>query len=218
MASRVVLVDDDPFNLKIARNILVKNNIDTVALHGGYELLDYLKEDTPDLILLDIMMPGLNGFETLTKIREFEKERDMEEIPVIFLTSDDDNKSETLGFEMGVSDYIRKPFEPAVLIRRISNVLNRQEILHRFHEEATIDNLTGLLNKSATNNKLEMLCRRKPGGLYQHPSGGRPDRQQAGGQPAGVGSQRRGQNLGLLFLSFEGISEQRRHHRPSRRR
>lgn len=165
MASRVVLVDDDPFNLKIARNILVKNNIDTVALHGGYELLDYLKEDTPDLILLDIMMPGLNGFETLTKIREFEKERDMEEIPVIFLTSDDDNKSETLGFEMGVSDYIRKPFEPAVLIRRISNVLNRQEILHRFHEEATIDNLTGLLNKGATNNKLEMLCRRKPGFL-----------------------------------------------------
>ena len=83
------------------------------------------------------MMPKLNGFETLNKVREFEKEKDIEEIPVIFLTSDDDNKSETLGFEMGVADYIRKPFEPAVLIKRISNVLNRQEMLHRFHEEAT---------------------------------------------------------------------------------
>lgn len=165
MASRVVLVDDDPFNLKIAKNILEKKQIETVALPGGLELLEYLKEETPDLILLDIMMPKLNGFETLTKIREFEKEKDIEEIPVIFLTSDEDNKSETLGFEMGVSDYIRKPFEPAVLIKRISNVLSRQEILHRFHEEATVDNLTGLLNKGATNSKLEMLCSRKPGFL-----------------------------------------------------
>ena len=163
MPNHVVLVDDDPFNLKIAKNILTKNDINVTTFRSGFELLDFLREDIPDLILLDIMMPKLNGFETLNKVREFEKEKDIEEIPVIFLTSDDDNKSETLGFEMGVADYIRKPFEPAVLIKRISNVLNRQEMLHRFHEEATIDNLTGLLNKAATNEKLEMLCKRKHG-------------------------------------------------------
>ncbi len=165
MKSLIALVDDDPFNLKIAKNILIKNDIDVVTLKSGFELLDYLKENTPDLILLDIMMPRLNGFETLLKVKELEKEKDMEEIPVIFLTSDEDNKSETLGFEMGVSDYIRKPFEPAVLVKRIHNVLNRQEMLHRFQEEATTDQLTGFLNKSATNSKLEMLCRRKPGYL-----------------------------------------------------
>ena len=165
MANHVVLVDDDPLNLKIAKNILIKNEINVTTFTSGFELLDYLKDETPDLILLDIMMPKLNGFETLTKVRELEKENGAEEIPIIFLTSDDDNKTETLGFEMGVSDYIRKPFEPAVLIKRITNVLNRQEMLHRFHEEATIDPLTGLLNKGATNSKLEMLCRRKPGFL-----------------------------------------------------
>ena len=165
MTNHVVLVDDDPLNLKIAKNILQKNNIEVTAFSSGIELLSFLREDSADLILLDIMMPNLNGFETLTKVRELEKELDLEEIPVIFLTSDDDNKSETLGFEMGVSDYIRKPFEPAVLIKRISNVLSKQEMLHRFHEEATMDTLTGLLNKGATNNKLEMVCRRKHGVL-----------------------------------------------------
>ena len=165
MANRIYLVDDDTFNLKIATSILTKNGIEVTTFNSGIKLLDYLKDDTPDLILLDIMMPEMDGFETLANIRKLEEELDLEEIPVIFLTSDEDNESETKGFEMGVSDYIRKPFEPAVLIKRITNVLKRQETLHKFHEEATIDNLTGLLNKSATNNKLEMLCRRKPGYL-----------------------------------------------------
>lgn len=165
MANRIYLVDDDKFNLKIATSILTKNDIEVTAFTSGIELLDYLKNDTPDLILLDIMMPEMDGFETLANIRKLEEKLDLEEIPVIFLTSDEDNESETRGFEMGVSDYIRKPFEPAVLIKRISNVLKRQATLHKFYEEATIDNLTGLLNKSATNNKLEMLCRRKPGYL-----------------------------------------------------
>ena len=90
---------------------------------------------------------------------------DLEDIPIVFLTSEEDNESETRGFEMGVSDYIRKPFEPAVLIKRIQNILKRRDMMHRFYEEATIDNLTGLLNKSAVNSKLEMLCRRKAGYL-----------------------------------------------------
>ena len=165
MANHIVLVDDDPFNLKIATNILTKSEYDVTALKSGFELLEYLREEIPDLILLDIIMPEMDGFETLTKIQQLEDELDIDEIPVIFLTSDEDSNSETLGFEMGVSDYIRKPFEPAVLIRRIKNVLNRQAMLNRFQEEATIDNLTGLLNKNATNSKLEMLVHRKPGYL-----------------------------------------------------
>ena len=165
MSNHIAVVDDDKFNLKIATNILEKNSIKVNAFSSGAELISYLENNTPDMILLDIIMPEMDGFETLTKIRAMEKERGSEEIPVIFLTSDDTNESETRGFEMGISDYIHKPFKSDILIKRIENVLNRQKLINRFQEEATTDDLTGLLNKSATNNKLEMICKRKPGYL-----------------------------------------------------
>ena len=81
MKSHIVLVDDDSINLKIATNILTKHEISVTPLGSGFELLDYLKSEIPDLILLDIMMPEMDGFETLTKIRVLEKERGLEEIP-----------------------------------------------------------------------------------------------------------------------------------------
>ncbi len=165
MAYHIAVVDDDQFNTMVAVNILTKNDMEVTSLSSGPKLLSYLREEVPDLILLDIMMPEMDGFETLENIRRLEEEMDMKEIPVIFLTSEDDNESETRGFEMGVCDYIRKPFEPAVLIKRITNVLKRQELMYKFYEEATVDNLTGLLNKSAVTSKLEMLVRRKPGYL-----------------------------------------------------
>ncbi|SEQ04091.1 diguanylate cyclase (GGDEF) domain-containing protein [Lachnospiraceae bacterium NE2001] len=165
MTNHIVLVDDDHFIHRIGSSILSKHGIDVTTLGSGAELLAYLEDNTPDLVLLDIMMPEMDGFETLTKLRKFEKHRGINEIPVIFLTSDETNESESKGFEMGVSDYIRKPFKSEILIKRIENVLNRQQLINRFHEEATIDNLTGLLNKSATNDKLEMVVRRKPGFL-----------------------------------------------------
>ena len=110
MANHVVLVDDDILNLKLAKRILISNDLEVTTFSSGQELLEYLREETPDLILLDIMMPGMDGFETLENIHKLEEELDLDEIPVIFLTSDDDDRSETLGFEMGVLDYIRKPF------------------------------------------------------------------------------------------------------------
>ena len=165
MASNVVLVDDDTFNLRIAKKILEKQDIGVTTLSSGFELLEYIQDDIPDLILLDIQMPEMDGFETLTKVREYEKEQGREETPIIFLTSEENNDAETLGFEMGISDYIRKPFDSNVLVQRINNVISKQKLLSKFYEEATIDKLTGLLNKSATNSKLEMLCQRKPGCL-----------------------------------------------------
>ncbi|MCR5213032.1 MAG: response regulator [Eubacterium sp.] len=165
MASRVFLVDDDTFNLKVAKKILQNNGIDAVPIESGARLLEMVRTEIPDLVLLDILMPQMDGFETLSRLRELEKEKNIDEIPVIFLTSDEDNESETHGFEMGIADYIRKPFDPEVLIKRIDNVLSRQKLLNKFYTEATIDRLTGLYNKAATNSKLEMLCQRKPGFL-----------------------------------------------------
>ena len=154
MSYRVIIVDDDPINRKIVSNILSKNDIAVTALSSGPELLAHIKEnDTPDLILLDIMMEEMDGFETLAKVRELEEELDIKEIPVIFLTSDDDNESETRGFEMGVSDYIRKPFEPVILLKRINNVLKRQSLINRFQEEATIDSLRAALHEAKSKEK-----------------------------------------------------------------
>ena len=132
MADWVVVVDDDLTNLKMAGHILSKHNKRVTALRSGWALLDYIRGNVPDIILMDIKMPEIDGFETLKKLRELEKELKIDEIPVIFLTADDNPDSENRGFDMGVSDYIRKPFDPDVLVRRIDNILSNQEkLLHR---------------------------------------------------------------------------------------
>ena len=87
------------------------------------------------------------------------------EIPVIFLTADEDTNTETKGFEMGVSDYIRKPFNPEVLLKRIDNVVSVQKEMNNLKTEATTDKLTGFLNKAATNAQMPSLCVSSVGAL-----------------------------------------------------
>ena len=163
MADWVVVVDDDSTILKMAGRILSKHNKRVTALKSGKALLDYVAVNVPNIILLDINMPEMDGFETLQKLRELEKELQIEEIPVVFLTADEDKTTESRGFEQGVSDYIRKPFDPDVLVRRIDNILGKQEKLLHFQEEATRDKLTGFLNKAAVNERLTETCRKTPG-------------------------------------------------------
>jgi diguanylate cyclase (GGDEF)-like protein len=163
MADWIVVVDDDSTNLKMAGHILSKHNKRVTALKSGQALLDYISGNVPDIILLDINMPEMDGFETLKRLRVLEKELQIEEIPVIFLTADEDKNTESRGFEEGVSDYIRKPFDPEILIRRIDNIIGKQEKLLHFQEEATRDGLTGLLNKAAVNDRMENICRNTSG-------------------------------------------------------
>ena len=113
MADWIVVVDDDISNLKIAGKILSSNNMRVTALNSGQSLIDYVREKgAPDLILLDINMPGMDGFETLRKYRVMEEELNIPKVPVIFLTADEDSASESKGFDMGVSDYIRNSSPP----------------------------------------------------------------------------------------------------------
>ena len=166
MAKWVMVVDDDAANLKMAGHILSKNNMRVTALKSGKLMLDYIKEHgSPDLILLDIKMPDLDGFETLDYLRKYENEMGLSETPVIFLTADETAGTETRGFEVGVSDYIRKPFNPDVLLRRIDNVINVQSEMISLKNDATIDKLTGFLNKEATNVELSKMCASKSGCL-----------------------------------------------------
>lgn len=126
MAEWVIVVDDDVLNLKMAGHILNKNNMRVTALKSGQALLEYIKfNGKPDLILLDIKMPEMDGFETLKKLRE--QENGAEEIPVIFLTANDDEESETKGLSLGAMDFIKKPFVPEVLTLRVRHII---ELIH----------------------------------------------------------------------------------------
>ena len=100
MADWVIVVDDDTANLKMAGHILSRHGMRVTALKSGEILLEYIKDHgMPDVVLLDILMPEMDGFETLTRIREYEKEKGYSETPVVFLTADEDRSIEKRGFE-----------------------------------------------------------------------------------------------------------------------
>lgn len=111
----VLMIDDDSMMLQNAYNIL-QDFFDVRQARTAIQGLKLLEKRLPDLILLDISMPEMDGFETLSKIREMEK---CQEIPVIFLTSVEDTEAEIKGLSLGAVDYIRKPFVPEILITRV---------------------------------------------------------------------------------------------------
>ncbi len=166
MAKWIIVVDDDTANLKMAGHILSKNNMRVTALKSGRAFLEYVEGNgMPDLVLLDIKMPEMDGFETLLKLREIEEKKGLMKTPVIFLTADEDVDTETRGFEVGVSDFIRKPFNPDVLLRRLDNILSNSQEMQSLKSEATIDKLTGFLNKGATGVELSKMCSENTGCL-----------------------------------------------------
>ncbi len=162
----VLIVDDEATNLKIADRVLSRSGIRVTALESGQAMLDFLKENapsTPDLILLDTMMPGMDGFETLAKLRQ--QEGDGPETPVIFLSADQKLATESRGLRSGAVDYIRKPLAPGILITRVQNALRTQEKLQQFEREAMLDGMTGMLNKNSSEEKITDACRTETGFL-----------------------------------------------------
>ncbi|MCR5452609.1 MAG: response regulator [Lachnospiraceae bacterium] len=135
MVDWIVVVDDDMSNLKMAGHILSKENMRVSALKSGEALLDYLKENRPDLILLDLHMPGMDGFETMEKLKLQDKEMGLPEIPVIFLTADEDNSAETKGLSLGAMDFIKKPFVPEVLTIRVKHIIELIRLQNHLSEE-----------------------------------------------------------------------------------
>lgn len=123
MADWVIVVDDDMTNLKMAGHILSKSGYRVSAVKSGQAMLDYIKENgSPDLILLDINMPGMDGFETLERLRKMEN--GVNETPVIFLTASENGESETKGLSLGAMDFVKKPFIPEVLALRVRHIID----------------------------------------------------------------------------------------------
>lgn len=114
------VVDDDASNLKAAKKILSFHGYRVDCLNSGEELIGYLRHNAPDVILLDVHMEGIDGFETLELIKKEKKSRD---IPVIFLTADNDADTETRALAAGAMDFVTKPFIPSVLVMRARNTI-----------------------------------------------------------------------------------------------
>jgi DNA-binding response OmpR family regulator len=121
MAKHILLIDDDALLVKSLAYTLQQNGYRTSTATSGEQGIALLNQDAPDLILLDIGLPGMDGLEALKRI---EREK---HIPVIFLTARRRELDEVLGLELGAQDYITKPFNQDVLLARIKTVLRRHE-------------------------------------------------------------------------------------------
>ncbi len=115
----IVVVDDDIANLRLAGTILSENGMRVTALNSGRALLERIKAGiTPDLILLDILMPGMDGFETFSELRRIESETSGKHIPVLFLTADDNKETREKALSLGALDLVTKPFVPELLTEK----------------------------------------------------------------------------------------------------
>ena len=117
---KILVVDDESRMRKLVRDFLVKKGYDVVEAGDGEEALDIFYADKEiSLIILDVMMPKMNGFEVCREIREHSK------VPIIMLTAKGGENDELNGFELGVDEYISKPFSPKILVARVEAILRR---------------------------------------------------------------------------------------------
>ncbi|MFC1744203.1 PP2C family protein-serine/threonine phosphatase [Candidatus Riflebacteria bacterium] len=121
----ILIVDDVPKNLQILGNILKKIDCRIAAATSGTRALSMVEKNPPDLILLDIMMPELDGFEVCRRIRSSKKTA---EVPIIFLTAKTETEDMVKGFEVGAVDYVTKPFIPAELLARVGVFLHIKKV------------------------------------------------------------------------------------------
>ena len=134
MADWVIVVDDDTANLKIAGHILSKSGLRVTALKSGQAMLDYISQNgNPDLILLDVKMPVMDGFETLRGYLNLPSSGD--KAPVIFLTADESEETETRGLTEGAMDFIKKPFVPEVLAIRVRHMIDLSHLQRNLENE-----------------------------------------------------------------------------------
>jgi two-component system KDP operon response regulator KdpE len=118
-ANKILVVDDEPQIIKLVTMNLEMEGFQVISAADGYEALERVTKELPDLVILDIMMPDMDGFETLKRIRN------LSSVPVIFLTIRGQEFDRVHGLDLGADDYITKPFSPRELVSRIKAVLRR---------------------------------------------------------------------------------------------
>lgn len=134
---KILIVDDDVNICQLLNLYLVKEGYTTYICHNGKDAIKQISEQTYDIVLLDIMMPEMDGFETLAAIRKFSN------IPVILLSAKGEPMDKISGLDIGADDYVTKPFEPQELISRIKALLRRSQTMpmQQSNSDLTIGNL-----------------------------------------------------------------------------
>lgn len=128
---KILVVDDESRMRKLVRDFLIRDNFEVLEAGDGEEALDLFYRDKDiALIILDVMMPKINGWDVCREIRETSK------IPIIMLTAKGDENDELQGFDLGVDEYISKPFSPKILVARVGAILRRA---NRTAEEDAVD-------------------------------------------------------------------------------
>ena len=122
---KVLVVDDESRMRKLVRDFLVKKDFEVLEAGDGAEAIEIFF-DTKDiaLIILDVMMPKMDGWQVCREIRKYSK------VPIIMLTAKSDERDELMGFEMGVDEYISKPFSPKILVARVEAILRRTNAIN----------------------------------------------------------------------------------------
>ena len=139
---KILVVDDESRMRKLVRDFLVRKDYDVLEAGDGEEALDiFYKDKEVALIILDVMMPKMNGWEVVREVRENSK------VPIIMLTAKGDESDELMGFDLGVDEYIAKPFSPKILVARVEAILRRTS---KSESDETLLEMGGIvLDKSA---------------------------------------------------------------------
>mgnify|MGYP000339827422 CR=1 FL=1 len=122
MKSKIMVVDDEMHIRELVRFYLDKAGFDTIEAANAEEALDIVENQYIDLAVVDIMMPGMDGFELVEQMRQYR------EFPVIMLTAKSQSKDKLRGFSLGIDDYVTKPFDPDELMARVKTILKRYSI------------------------------------------------------------------------------------------
>ena len=164
----ILIVEDEPKLAELLRDYLAQSNFATKVLDNGLDVVPYVRENKPDLILLDLMLPGLDGMEICKKIRTFSN------LPIIMLTSKVEEIDRLLGLELGADDYVCKPFSPREVVARIKAVLRRTGgdittqtrglVLEEARYQASLDGID--LGLTAIEFKLLSFLAASPGRIY----------------------------------------------------
>ena len=158
--SKILIVDDEEMMLMLAERIL-SQKYEILTATTGEEAIKIFEHERPDMVLSDLMMPEMDGYE----LHRILQERSPYPVPIIFMSADESDEAESKGFEVGAEDYIRKPVKPDVLLRRVGNIIDNLDKIHGLEIAASTDALTKLLNKAATQKKLAALVKEAFGAL-----------------------------------------------------
>ena len=118
--TKILVVDDESRMRKLVHDFLAKSNYEVIEAENGEEAVDiFFEQKDIELIILDVMMPKMDGWQACKEIRQYST------VPIIMLTAKSDERDELLGFELGVDEYISKPFSPKILVARVEAILRR---------------------------------------------------------------------------------------------